>query len=405
MLLEAYKRPDQDNGRGLHWFPNGDHSDPTMHRPFLEEARQMGIRWATTLNMQQGIIALFHEYGITPIIRPPWQIDHGWEDYGWLIQWQVANYGYAYWQIFNENRDNREWSNGQENLMVWAANTLVGMENVSNNGGYPGVQTLDPGDLRYLIRYAREQGKLDLFEKAWFSNHNYANNHSVNFPYDSLNPGLTVYDDAGLLSTMSFLAFDRVIVKNLGRHLPIICTEGGYRVGDDADNRYPTITEAMHVEYNLAMYEMFRTRIMPNGEPLPDYVFAVCPWLVTADLINADPGFADQGWWQKSGPKLIVAATKALPAFERKFSWDDATPPTEEKPPMSNPIWPLDFAVFAEKHKKMMAKRKPASALTDLGNGRATMLLDDDSVLLYVPGKGSTRVIPRWPKSPKVPSR
>ena len=64
--------------------------------------------------------------------------------------------------------------------------------------------------------------------------------------------------------------------------------------------------------------EMFQTGVMPNGDPLPDYFFAFCPWL----LANAmdDTAFYDS----YAGPRtLAIEAIKAIPPFERKSSWSE----------------------------------------------------------------------------------
>jgi hypothetical protein len=55
---------------------------------------------------------------------------------------------------------------------------------------------------------------------------------------------------------------------------------------------------------------------MPNGDPLPDYFFAFCPWILS-DPID-DTAFYDS----YAGPRtLAIEAIKAIPPFERQFSW------------------------------------------------------------------------------------
>ena len=63
------------------------------------------------------------------------------------------------------------------------------------------------------------------------------------------------------------------------------------------------------------MFDWFRTGVIGNGEPLPDYLFSITPWIVG--------GWGADDWWGgRLGDKTeTINAVCALPAFTRKFSW------------------------------------------------------------------------------------
>jgi len=98
---------------------------------------------------------------------------------------------------------------------------------------------------------------------------------------------------------------------------PIIVGEGGWRIGNDQDANFPPIDANMHREYHVALFRWFQTGVLSNGEPLPDYLFAFCPWLLSAPM-------DDSAWFDSyAGDRLMTfEAVKNMPAFVRKFSWD-----------------------------------------------------------------------------------
>ena len=61
---------------------------------------------------------------------------------------------------------------------------------------------------------------------------------------------------------------------------PMIVGEGGWKWGATDDARFPKVTDDLHRDYYVRPVQLFSTGIMPNGEPLPDYLFGFCPWLI-----------------------------------------------------------------------------------------------------------------------------
>jgi hypothetical protein len=91
----------------------------------------------------------------------------------------------------------------------------------------------------------------------------------------------------------------------------------GWRPGEAQDARFPKIDEALHCDYSLAVFDWFASGRLSDGEPLPDYLFAYCPWLLSDPV---DPA----AWFDsRSGDLLLtVQAVEAIPNYVRRFSWD-----------------------------------------------------------------------------------
>jgi len=97
----------------------------------------------------------------------------------------------------------------------------------------------------------------------------------------------------------------------------MVAAEGEWRPGEAQDNRYPLVTQTLHRDYLAAVFDWFRTGKLSNGQALPDYLFAVCPWILSD---ANDPA----AWFDSStGDRtLLIKALEGLPTFKRTFSWD-----------------------------------------------------------------------------------
>jgi hypothetical protein len=145
---------------------------------------------------------------------------------------------------------------------------------------------------------------IDVFDRLFFVPHPYGLNHPPEY-------------DEDINSALGFREFAKVFEEEIGFTPMMIAGEGGWRPGEAQDNRYPAIDENRHRDYHLAVFDWFRTGQLSNGEPLPDYFFAFCPWLIS------DPH--DPAAWFDSASSdrtLTIEAVEAMPIFERKFSWD-----------------------------------------------------------------------------------
>jgi N-acetyl-anhydromuramyl-L-alanine amidase AmpD len=126
---------------------------------------------------------------------------------------------------------------------------------------------------------------------------------------------------------LSPLAFDHIANEVLGHSLVTICGEGGWCVGDAADNRYPPITEQTHSDYTVQSFDVFRTGILPNGEKLPDWWFAVTPWLLVSVQVGGDSAFEQNAWYSDWHPdRAAIEAVKAMPVSARQRQGGNVVP-------------------------------------------------------------------------------
>jgi hypothetical protein len=116
---------------------------------------------------------------------------------------------------------------------------------------------------------------------------------------------------------LGFREFAQVFEEEIGFVPVMISGEGGWRPGEAQDDRFPAISQELHRDYHLAVFDWFRTGELSNGESLPDYFFAFCPWLIS------DPGDSAAWFDSDSGDRNLTSeAVEAMLPFERKFSWD-----------------------------------------------------------------------------------
>jgi hypothetical protein len=149
----------------------------------------------------------------------------------------------------------------------------------------------------------KRSGGERVFERMFFIPHPYGLNHPPEY-------------DADVNAVLGFLPYTAVFEREIGFVPPMIAGEGGWAIGSDHDATYPKVTEEMHRDWFVELFTMFQTGVMPNGDPLPDYFFAFCPWLLS-DFMD-DTAFYDS----YAGPKtMTIEAIKAIPPFERRFSW------------------------------------------------------------------------------------
>ena len=110
--------------------------------------------------------------------------------------------------------------------------------------------------------------------------------------------------------------------ERLGFVLPLIGGEGGWLFGAEEDKRYPKVEAALHAQYHREMFESLHTGVLANGEPLPDYLFSITPW------IAGSWDYGGQNWWGnilRLDGKLTdtIEAVQSIPVFVRKFSWGE----------------------------------------------------------------------------------
>lgn len=271
--IEAFPRPRNDNGWGIHWIPTTSQEREAVDR-FVSQVIAMHIKWVVFLNEGSNIgsndylVSRLVDAGIMPVMRiyrsnvSPYDGDIG---------KMVAHYrarGVYYYQIYNEPNANEENSQGFANPNQYALAWAATARDVVDNGGLPGIGALSPGGaynhydfLARTLTALRYNGDLGLLNHAWLSVHNYH--------------GLRPLDDPD--GFLLFRNYDEIIRVQLHRSMPMIGTEGGSYSPDP------------QVERQLLTYQY---SYMRNAEP---YFFAFSHWL----LANKEGGAWDEQWeWQ-----------------------------------------------------------------------------------------------------------
>lgn len=362
MNLRDYPRPKNDNGIGLHFRLD---LTETINKPYISQ----GVEWLQQINAKWTLVAggdwlqigkaarPIWDAGIMPVCRLVCKIDKPFIDWETGVKTLLDLGIPPYIQIFNEPGDNREW-NGQPNIRRFGEKWGAAAARVFDAGGFPGMGAV-LGEDEWLAAFHAVQagGRTDIWQKAWFSVHNYGSNHPPNYPYDDVNqkgipvtpeeyakyrfsmpfdelnqmraehkhPGETILDDD--TSVLRVLEFKKWMTDSLGFCLPMIGGEGGWEWQVEEDLRYPKLPDEWHANYTREMFEWFRFGKLSDSTPLPDELFSVAPW------IQAD-GQADSWWFGPLGTKqLTIDTVAAIPSFVRKFSWD-----AMEQPPATPEI-------------------------------------------------------------------
>lgn len=270
---------------------------------------QLDVKWATVIyrdhTQLKRTAPLFQAAGITAIWRPfvrPYQSYVSWaEDVAFLRQRGIA----PYMQLYNEPELEQEWESVcAVNQEIYLRMLLPAVQQVYDAGGYVGLQFITPEWLRATLRAMKTAGMHYVFDRMFFIPHLHGLNHPPDYTED-------------IHGVLGFREFAQVFTEELGFVPVMIAGEGGWRLGEQQDNRFPAITEALHRDYHLEVFNWFRTGRLSNGEPLPDYLFAFCPWLISDPV---DPA----AWFDSaaSNRQLTIEAVASMSALERKFSWD-----------------------------------------------------------------------------------
>lgn len=311
LTLRDWPRPANDNGRCIHFLltPNGYYSqqDFTIQIPRLKDLQ---MRWVLAIYKDENQLRLaapmFKQAGIVPVWRLLIQADQHYYDWARDIQILKDAGLPPYFQLYNEPGDPVEWSGGhQPNMDQWVDTFVSTAKDVYNAGGYVGLQVTDTDLLTKVLERIKAVKGDRLFQRMFFVPHDYALNHPPSY----------IEDENGVLG---FRMFVNVFQQEVGFVPPFIVGEGGWKIGEAEDNRFPKVDEATEAKNYVELFNWFRPPgKLSDGEPLPDYLFAFCPWLLAA---NTTAGAWYDGF---EGPRTatIQAVTK-MGTFTRQFSWD-----------------------------------------------------------------------------------
>lgn len=316
MDLKQYPRPNDDNGIGIHF---GLDLRQTSLDTFTQKMLELRIKWclvahADEMQLERAAMVI-GSAGMFPILRWICHIDQNILDFVRLVQvFRHLNLP-AYVQIFNEPSEEREWRDGVPKPRVFVARWCDHATRVVEVGGYPGLQVLEPSELRSILRELKARNASAVIERLWFCPHPYGGNHPPDYPYDKRNqydhPGSTLTGSD--VTVLQFLEFAPVFEEELGFVPPFIAGEGGWQYRNAEDGRYAKVEDRLHATYHTSVFEWFREGILSNRQALPDYLFAFCPWILFGSEADA--------WYSRTtGTRQeTIDAVKAIPPFVRKF--------------------------------------------------------------------------------------
>jgi hypothetical protein len=189
------------------------------------------------------------------------------------------------------------------------------MPRLAEAGGFPGLQVLNTDELRTVLAELKARKAAIVIDRMWFCPHPYGLNHPPDYPFDKRNrydhPGATLLTDDR--AVLQFLEFSPIFEKELGFVPPFVAGEGGWQYRNAEDGRYAKIDDGTHAHYHAALFDWFRTGLLSNGDSLPDYLFAFCPWILFGNEADA--------WYSRTtGTRQgTIDAVKSVPKFARKF--------------------------------------------------------------------------------------
>jgi len=306
MALSDWPRPAGDNGWGMHFLASQYYSPEEVDRQ-IARLKEMNIKWSLVIYGDENMLNIaaprFRDAGITVVWRRMLRASDRYYDWGRDIA-ILNGYGMPpYMQLYNEPSLPVEWDEGSPDKDDYLSDFLHAAQEVYNAGGYVGLQFVREDWLVVALDALKQHGGERVFGRMFFIPHPYGLNHPPEY-------------DADVNAALGFLPYAAVFEREIGFVPPMIAGEGGWAIGSEHDANYPKVTEELHRDYYVALFSMFQTGVMPNGDPLPDYFFAFCPWLLS-DFMD-DTAFYDS----YAGPKtLTIEAIKAIPPFERRFSW------------------------------------------------------------------------------------
>jgi hypothetical protein len=324
MRLDEYPRPADDNGFGIHF---GHDLAQTSLDTYTQKMLDLHLKWCLVPHEDESQLRraamVIGTAGIVPISRWMCQIDQNILDFVPFVKVLKDLNLPAYVQIFNEPSEAHEWRDGVPKPRVFTARWCDHAARVAEAGGFPGLQVLNIAELRAILSELKARRAQTVIERLWFCPHPYGANHPPDYPYDTRNQ----YDHPGaILSTddstvLQFLDFAPVFEAELGFVPPFIAGEGGWQYRNAEDGRYTRIDDVTHARFHKTLFEWFRTGMLSNGAPLPNYLFTFCPWILF--------GFEADAWYSRTtGTRdQTIDAIKAIPGFVRKFTSSRPLPP------------------------------------------------------------------------------
>jgi len=307
LSLRDWPRPADDNGRCMHFLPVAYYDGVDLDLQ-IGRLKELGVKWALVIYgdeiQLERIAPRFRDAGIMVVWRKGLRADERYFGWGRDVELLQRLGLPPYMQLYNEPSLPAEWGKGEPNFDNFRENILQAARDVYNAGGYVGLQFVSDDWLRLTLRAIKERKGEAIFGRMFFIPHPYGLNHPPNYTED-------------LNGVLGFRHLAQVLQEEIGFVPPMIAGEGGWKFNASDDHRFPRIDDALHRDYHVEVFSWFRTGKLSDGTALPDYLFAFCPWLLSAKL-------DDSAWYDSfAGPRTAtIAAVKAIPPFVRRFSWD-----------------------------------------------------------------------------------
>lgn len=309
LMLRDWPRPANDNGRCIHFFADRIYYTPRDFEIQMPRVIDLQMRWMLVIYPDENQLRLAAPYFKAAGIVPVWR--RYLRAYNRYSAWErdiriLQEYGLPpYLQVYNEPDSEAEWDGRPVNRDLWMANFIASAREIYNAGGFVGLQVLDPDWVRAVIREIKARKGERIFGRMFFVPHAYALNHPPNYTEDEN-------------SVLGFRMYADVFREELGFVPPFIVGEGGWKIGEAHDERFPKVDEVLIARYYVELFNWFRPPgRLSNGEALPDYLFAFCPWLLASNTTA--------GAWYDSfeGERtLLIQSVTKMGTFTRQFSWD-----------------------------------------------------------------------------------
>lgn len=376
MPYEAYPRPKDDNGMGLHtggngWFPLGEGDIAGNVQHYVD----MKFKWAKVLTCGPGSglesVKALRAAGIETIVRCYRPTPHASTlDADPALKAGLPAFvaaGNRYFEVQNEPNVNWEWPNNTippDAHEQVAHNFMVDADYILAIGGIPLITAMSPGGeqgwddiefLQHMLWILKDEWGLDKLRRCALACHNAVLNHDLNYPFDKVNQegeqltpetyaghewqGTMAEVNALRLRTMNkgqrlldpgasngwnkYAAVHDLCLRETGLDLPVLSTEGGVWVGDWQDPRYHRISTQDVTDIYNTIREMMR-----QGK-WPDYYFCTNFWLAgSRGWGNPTMEFEHQTWFNVNGIWLqSVHDYKAAAPFIRPPYVNPAPPP------------------------------------------------------------------------------
>jgi hypothetical protein len=266
----------------------------------------MGLKWALVIYSDEKVLESaarkFKAAGITVVWR---KMLRAYEPYfGWERDINILKSAGMppYMQLYNEPELGDEWPGHPMDRALYMDNLMQASRDVYNAGGYVGWQFIRQEWLTEAINTLKARKGEAIFGRMFFVPHPYGLNHPPDYQQD-------------INGVLGFLPFADQFKKEAGFVPPMIAGEGGWKFKADDDRRYPPIDDTLHRDYHAAVFNWFKGGKLSNGQPLPDYLFAFCPWLLFG---------GDASAWVDSFQgtrQMTVDMAKSMSHFTRTFSW------------------------------------------------------------------------------------